>query len=66
MNKQRKQREQTASCAHIAYIKWKIATENTKRVDTYTHWVYNIPFRTVQNWETGTRKPAEYITALLE
>ena len=27
---------------------------------------YNIPFRTVQNWETGTRKPPEYITALLE
>ena len=26
---------------------------------------YNIPFRTVQNWETGTRKPPEYITALL-
>ena len=27
---------------------------------------YNIPFRTVQNWETGIRKPPEYITALLE
>ena len=27
---------------------------------------YNIPFRTVQNWETGTRKPPEYITELLE
>ena len=27
---------------------------------------YNIPFRTVQNWETGTRKPPEYITGLLE
>lgn len=27
---------------------------------------YNIPFRTVQNWETGTRKPPKYITALLE
>ena len=27
---------------------------------------YNIPFRTVQNWETGTRKPPEYITRLLE
>ena len=27
---------------------------------------YNIPFRTVQNWETGTRKPPEYITKLLE
>ena len=27
---------------------------------------YNIPFRTIQNWETGTRKPSEYIINLLE
>ena len=27
---------------------------------------YNIPFRTVQNWETGLRKPPEYILTLLE
>ena len=27
---------------------------------------YNIPFRTVQNWETGLRKPPEYIINLLE
>jgi len=27
---------------------------------------YNIPFRTVQNWETGVRKPPEYIMNLLE
>ncbi len=27
---------------------------------------YNIPFRTVQNWETGIRKPPEYIVDLLE
>ena len=27
---------------------------------------YNIPFRTIQNWETGTRKPPEYIVSLLE
>lgn len=27
---------------------------------------YNIPFRNVQNWETGTRKPPEYIVSLLE
>lgn len=26
---------------------------------------YNIPFRTVQNWETGMRKPPEYMLALL-
>ena len=22
---------------------------------------YHIPFRTIQNWETGVRKPPEYI-----
>lgn len=27
---------------------------------------YNIPFRTVQNWETGVRNPPEYIMDLLE
>ncbi len=27
---------------------------------------YHIPFRTVQNWETGLRKPPEYIVGLLE
>lgn len=27
---------------------------------------YHIPFRTVQNWETGQRKPPEYIMKLLE
>ncbi|MBR5740307.1 MAG: helix-turn-helix domain-containing protein, partial [Firmicutes bacterium] len=27
---------------------------------------YHIPFRTIQNWETGTRKPPEYIVSLLE
>lgn len=27
---------------------------------------YNIPFRTVQNWETGMRKPPEYTIELLE
>ncbi len=27
---------------------------------------YGIPFRTIQNWETGARKPPEYIVALLE
>ena len=27
---------------------------------------YNIPFRTVQNWEAGLRKPPEYITQMLE
>lgn len=27
---------------------------------------YNIPFRTVQNWETGMRKPPEYMLELLK
>lgn len=27
---------------------------------------YHIPFRTIQNWETGLRTPPEYITDLLE
>lgn len=27
---------------------------------------YNIPFRTVQNWETGMRKPPEYVLELLK
>lgn len=27
---------------------------------------YNIPFRTVQNWETGVRTPPEYMVSLLE
>ena len=27
---------------------------------------YNIPFRTIQNWETGKRTPPEYIVDLLE
>ena len=27
---------------------------------------YHIPFRTVQNWETGVRKPPEYLLILLE
>ena len=27
---------------------------------------YGIPFRTIQNWEAGTRKPPEYILNLLE
>jgi transcriptional regulator with XRE-family HTH domain len=27
---------------------------------------YNIPFRTIQNWETGLRKPPEYIINLLK
>ena len=36
--------------------------------DTQTEFAkrYNIPFRTIQNWETGLRNPPEYIISLLE
>ena len=27
---------------------------------------YKIPYRTVQNWETGDRKPPDYVIELLE
>ena len=27
---------------------------------------YNIPFRTIQNWEAGIRRPPEYVSELLE
>ena len=27
---------------------------------------YHIPFRTIQNWEAGVRKPPEYVVSLLE
>lgn len=27
---------------------------------------YDIPFRTIQNWETGVRKPPDYILSMLE
>ena len=40
----------------------------TKLGDTQSEFAsrYNIPFRTIQNWETGLRKPPEYIISLLE
>lgn len=40
----------------------------TKLGDTQSEFAtrYHIPFRTVQNWETGQRKPPEYIMKLLE
>ena len=40
----------------------------TKLGDTQSEFAerYHIPFRTIQNWETGVRKPPEYILSLLE
>ncbi len=36
--------------------------------DTQTEFAerYHIPFRTIQNWETGVRRPPEYVMNLLE
>lgn len=36
--------------------------------DTQTEFAkrYNVPFRSIQNWETGLRNPPEYIVELLE
>lgn len=36
--------------------------------DTQTEFAerYQIPFRTIQNWETGVRRPPEYVMNLLE
>lgn len=40
----------------------------TKLGDTQSEFAarYQIPFRTIQNWETGVRKPPDYIMNLLE
>ena len=52
----------------VEVIIMNIREMRTRLGDTQSEFAarYNIPFRTVQNWETGTRKPPEYITALLE
>ena len=45
-----------------------IRTMRMKLGDTQSEFAerYQIPFRTVQNWETGARKPPEYLINLLE
>ena len=52
----------------VEVIIMNIREMRTRLGDTQSEFAarYNIPFRTVQNWETGTRKPPKYITALLE
>ena len=49
-------------------MKMNIREMRTLLGDTQSEFAarYNIPFRTVQNWETGVRKPPEYIINLLE
>lgn len=46
----------------------EIREMRTRLGDTQSEFAarYNIPFRTIQNWETGVRKPSEYILNLLE
>lgn len=48
--------------------KMNIREMRTQLGDTQSEFAarYHIPFRTIQNWETGLRKPPEYILDLLE
>jgi transcriptional regulator with XRE-family HTH domain len=48
-------------------IKMTIRKMRTELGDTQSEFAarYNIPFRTIQNWETEVRKPPEYIIELL-
>lgn len=52
----------------IEVMKMTIREMRTNLGDTQSEFAarYNIPFRTIQNWETGSRKPPEYIVELLE
>lgn len=45
-----------------------IQTMRKQLGDTQTEFSmrYQIPFRTIQNWENGIRKPPEYMMILLE
>lgn len=49
-------------------MKMTIREMRTKLGDTQSEFAarYHIPFRTIQNWETGQRKPPDYIVRLLE
>ena len=52
----------------IGVINMNIREMRIRLGDTQSEFAarYNIPFRTIQNWETGMRKPPEYIIELLE
>ena len=45
-----------------------LPTMRTQLGDTQSEFSrrYSIPFRTIQNWETGLRKPPDYMLSLLE
>ncbi|MCD8072369.1 MAG: helix-turn-helix domain-containing protein [Alistipes sp.] len=49
-------------------MKMDIREMRTRLGDTQSEFAarYHIPFRTIQNWETGVRKPPEYMLDLLE
>ena len=60
-------------CTHWVYYRGEVIVMDLREMrtqlgDTQSEFAarYNIPFRTVQNWETGLRKPPEYILKLLE
>lgn len=55
-------------CCDSEVVELNIREMRTQLGDTQSEFStrYNIPFRTVQNWETGVRKPPEYIMNLLE
>ncbi|MCD7818175.1 MAG: helix-turn-helix domain-containing protein [Lachnospiraceae bacterium] len=52
----------------VEVIEMTIREMRTTLGDTQSQFAarYHIPFRTIQNWETGTRKPPDYIIELLE
>ena len=60
-------------CTHWVHHIGEVNTMNIREMrtnlgDTQSEFAarYNIPFRTVQNWENGVRRPPQYIMDLLE
>ena len=60
-------------CTHWVHVLLEVNTMTIHEMrialgDTQSEFAerYNIPFRTIQNWEDGVRKPPEYVVALLE
>lgn len=53
---------------YIGVIKMTIREMRTLLGNTQSEFAerYDIPFRTIQNWETGERTPSEYIVKMLE
>lgn len=60
-------------CTHWVYTAAEVTDVNIREMrdrlgDTQSEFAarYNIPFRTVQNWEADVRRPPEYVMNLLE